>query len=205
MLHILQSECAIPSHLPMWTARFCPIDMSRSLGPWSHWHCSAQWVADRSSSSSQTCTQWVRQGTHFRHSGSLRTLHHLLHPLHCGAVYSTPSSDSVTTVGSVPPALHFFFSQRAETELDTSTFIFEGDMWAEQLTPGSGLLQISWIHSWIIYISWVCFFRATYRELQSREDTWLWLEERCEWREDCIRHGPSQHISSVNFQPFGGR
>lgn len=57
--------CLTASHLPMWTARFWPIDISRSSGPWSHWHCSAQWVADCASSSSQTCTH-QGQRHHFR-------------------------------------------------------------------------------------------------------------------------------------------
>lgn len=69
--------CVIVSHLPQWTARFCPIDMSRSWGPWSHWHSSAQWVADRSSSSSQTCTHQVKISLTLDTDGA----HHILHLL----------------------------------------------------------------------------------------------------------------------------
>lgn len=43
-----------PAHRPQWTARFWPMDMSRSWGPWSQMHSSAQCVAERSSSSSHT-------------------------------------------------------------------------------------------------------------------------------------------------------
>lgn len=41
------------SYLPQWTAKFCPIDLMRALGPWSQIHCWAQAWADLSSSSSQ--------------------------------------------------------------------------------------------------------------------------------------------------------
>lgn len=146
----------------MWTARFCPIDISRSLGPWSQWHCSAHWVADRSSSSSQTCTHQVRQESHFRH----QWLSEATTTFTCCSYYIMK-----------PYNLSFFF-QWAGCKLT-----FDGDIWAEQLAPGLRPLQISSIHSWIIYISWVCFFRAMQSRVESREDTWPSLSGGALWME----------------------
>lgn len=78
------------AHLPEWTAKFWPIDMSRSWGPWSQLHVSAHWVADCSSSSSQTYKQEVKQGfvschrlltTHLQHLLPKHFKHFVLQPV----------------------------------------------------------------------------------------------------------------------------